>query len=196
MFNSGNWFIALMRCTIPTDIIPRYIFPIQDGINQTDINLSYNIFTFRYATAPNTYLDPATINDYQATAQFQSEILNPYPNSGAPNYLPSNNLYSYPKPPSANEGFQDVKGTYYFVYYVETLQKIFNDTLATLWQTYITAMNSLTPPVVLPPNIQPYFTYDNSSQLWSFNAESQYFSQSSYPRVELYIDPLLSLIHI
>jgi hypothetical protein len=192
--DSGDWYVSIMRCSIPSGSIPRYIFPIQNGSNN-DINLSYNIFTFRYATAPNTYLDPSLISNYRATVEFQSELINPAPNTGAPYYIPTKPYVSIPKPPSANNGQQDVSGSYYFIYNIESLVNMFNNTLANLWDLYRTAMNSQYA-ISLPANIQPYYTYDPSTRLWSFNAESVYFGQydnfgnAKYPRIEVTTDVL------
>lgn len=189
LFNdAGEWFISLMRCTIPSGIIPRYIFPIQIGDTQTDINLGYNTFTFRYATAPNVYLDPPNLSDYQQTVSFVSELLNPYPNTGAPNFYPTQPLLSIPKPPSANDGQQDVSGSYYFIYLVQSIVKMFNLTLYSLYAKYRTAMALIGKDI--PENTHPYFNYDPVTQLWTFNAESVTFGQDNYPRVEVYVDNL------
>jgi len=189
--NTGDYYIAIMRTTIPTSNIPRYIFPIQTNLvdNPTtinsDIDLSLNTFTFKYATAQGIYLPFNNISDYQLTADFQSEVINP---------LPANllNTFSTPIPPSQNNGVQDVRGFYYYVFYVETLLNTFNDTLKTLYENFrkeIFSQHS----VALFDGIYPFFTYDHATQLFSFNAENTYFNQSSYPRVELYIDGITSI---
>jgi hypothetical protein len=192
LYDSGNWYISLMRCTLPTANIPKYIFPIQVGINQTDINKAYNTFTFRYATAQGVYLDPPNLSDFQLTATFVSELLNPYPNTGAPFYSPTNSYFSIPKPPSANNGQQDVDGSYYFIYELNTLTTLYNTTLANLWATYIVAMANLG--INLPAGIQPFYTFDVQSQLYTLNAEQSFFNQQDnrgntiYPRVEVFVD--------
>jgi hypothetical protein len=194
LFNSGDLLIGLMRCTIPSGAIPRYIFPIQIGTTQTDINLSYNFFKYRYATAPNVYLDVP--DDFcKLFVQFQSELLNPTPNTGPPHYNPTLPQVSIPKPPSANNGQQDVSGQYYFIYNVESLVHMFNYTLSRLWSVYVPILFS-NHGVQLNPLLYPYYTYDPISQLWSFNAEAVTFGQydmggnASYPRVEVYVDVL------
>ena len=204
LFNSGDWFVSLMRCTIPTGNIPRYIFPIQlqtgtnlDGtpIYNNDVNLSYNTFTFRYVTGLDAnnnpiYQDPANLNEYQLTAQFQSEVFDPYP-LGYPPYL------SVPKSPAQNNGQQDINGSYYYVYNIDTLLKIFNDTLAKLWPIYINAMNSQHG-TTFPANLQPFYTYNDATRLWSFYAEKTLFCQNLNPDgtfkpyIAVFIDGLTS----
>lgn len=203
LFDSGDWMVSVMRCSIPTSIIPRYIFPIKTGATQDDYNLSYNVFTFRYATAPNVYVTPASLLDYQIIVKFQSEILNPLPVNTSPNGL------AVPNTPKDNNSLQDVTGYYYFIYYVESLVKMFNDALADLWNGYtytppMTPSNPAPTPVIvagyrsamaglgvaLPADIQPFFTYDPVSQFFTFNAESVNFNQATYPRVEVYCDTL------
>lgn len=186
--NSGDWFISLMRCTIPTSVIPRYIFPIQIGEAQTNENLSYNTFTFKYSTAPNVYMTIPLAN-CQLTVPYETELLNPYPNTGNPTYFPTVPEFSVPKPPSANGGNQDLTGQYYFVYNVMTLVSMFNNTLSTLWTTFKAYVNA-NGGVIDPTVTAPYYTYDNVSMLWSFHAESTTFGQDHYPRVELYCDNL------
>jgi len=185
--DSGDWWISLMRCSIPTSFIPRYIFPIQLGALQNNINYSYNFVTFRYATAPGVYLDPFASRQtpwqyFQSNVTFQTELFNVQPVGKYPQI-------SYPLPPSENNGQQDISGLYYYIYNIMSLVKMFNDTLATLWSVYITQMQSQFS-VTLPAGIQPFYTYDDVSMLWSFNADSILFGQDHYPRVEVYIDNL------
>ena len=192
LYNSGNCYVSLMRCTLPTANIPKYIFPIQASQTQSDINLAYNTFTFRYSTAPNVYVDPVIVSNYQLTAEFVSEVLDPKPNTGSPYYSPTHPLFSFPKPPSANNGLQDVTGVYYFIYELNTLTTLYNTTLAKLWATYITAMAGLG--VSLPAGLQPYYTFDTTTQLYTLHAEESIFNQQDnqgnqlYPRVEVFID--------
>lgn len=182
LFEAGDWFISLMRCSIPTGIIPRYIYPIQTGPLQSNINLTYNTFTFRYATAPGVYVDTVLLSNEQQTALFQSELLRPKPVNTDP-------YFAFPLPPSQNGGVQDVSGAYYFIYFVESVLKMLNDTLASLWATYIAAIFA-DHAIVLPAGYQPFFTYDSSSQLFSFNAPVSIFDLDVYPHVEVFSDDL------
>ena len=198
LFNSGDWYIGLMRTTIPSGIIPRYIFPIQLGLinaqtgqpildpsgNQVlnnNINLAYNTFTFRYYASNGSQVI-LPLNKCQQTCIFNSEILNPYDQGQNP-------YYSLPKSPAQNNGQQDATGAYYFVYNVITLLEMFNTTLKSLWFTFVDALNNLGH--VLPIDGYPFFTYDEKSLLWSLNLRNDLFNQlGNYPRVELYSDDL------
>lgn len=199
LFDSGEWYLSLMRTCIPSGNIPRYIFPIETGPTQSNINLGHNVFSFRYVTGINTatnaytFQDLPNINDYSLNVNFVSEIINPSP-------VGTNSDYSLPYPPSQYplgpqpKGQQDLSGAYYYIYSIQSLVSMFNNTLATLWVTYITAWNITYPQNPLPANIAPYFNYDEATQLWSFNAEITHFIQtqgtSFTPFVAVFCDNL------
>lgn len=183
LFNSGDWYLSLMRTSIPSGNIPRYLFPIKTGSTQGNINLAYNFFAFRYVTGVDvngnyTFTDLPNINDYTLNVSFVSELINPYPKG-------TNKSFALPYPPNeypleslAPKGQQDLSGQYYWIYNIESIVNMFNTTLRILWVTYITAWNSAFPSNQFPTHIQPYYTYDNVSGLWSFNAESIRFNQT------------------
>lgn len=183
IINSGDWYLGVERVTIPSSSIPLYIFPIQLGSLQNDINLSYNVFTFKYYVGNLLIVLP--LNACQLYCEYESEEFNLLP-AGTTKYR------SYPKSPQNNGGQQDLSNFYYYVYYVKTLVKIFNHTLATLWVTFTNAVNALYPNA-LPTNVQPIFEYDEISQLWAISAPSLYFDPKLPTRVELYMDALTAL---
>lgn len=170
--NTSDYYVSVMRCTIPTAVIPRMIMPVVIG--QADINLMYNYFVFLYRDATGT-----PIYGYSQQCLFQPEIYNPSP-------IAKTSDISDPLPPLLK---QDTSNSYYYVYYVDTLLKIFNTTLAQAYNTFRT--NIALPPynITLPAGEVPFYTYDNSTQLFSFNAPQSY-AQSAYPRVEVYTDGL------
>ena len=191
LLNSEKYWIAINRATIPTGGIPRYIFPIKQ--NQSDINLAYNCFTFRYCTGLDInnnpiYIDTTLLSQQQKNVSFVSEIINPFPYAIG-TYIPTNKLSNLPKPPTSNNGLQDVSGSYYFIYNVESLVSMFNNTISLLWTTYISAMQSQYS-ITLSSTDFPFYVYDNDTQLWSFYAPSSVFSQNVYPRVEMFVDEL------
>lgn len=202
LFNSGEWFVGLMRTTIPTGIIPRYIYPIQLGLINpltgqpiidpntgvqalnNDINLTYNTFTFKYYDQNgNLYILP-NISTYQQTAIFESEILNPYP-------VGINPYFSLPLSPAQNNGQQDVGGSYYFVYNVITLLKLYNDTIKSLWVKFVNALNAQSGGTInLPLDAYPYYTYDEQTFFWNLNFRENIFNQDVFPQVQMFSDDL------
>jgi hypothetical protein len=180
--NSGEYNISVMRCTIPTTSIPRLVVPIQ--LNQADINLMYNVFTFAYRDATNTI-----IYAYSLNCQFVSEVLNPAPVGTSP--------FAYPLPPLPNpltgEIKQDLRGYYYDVYFVDTILNIFNKCLYDAYQTFRTNLSAAPYSVNIPSNTFPFYSYDESTHFFAFNAPKSLYNNgvdTNLPRVEVYTDAL------
>jgi len=169
---SSEFFISIMRATIPTLTIPRLLAPVIIG--QTNINLMYNVFTLAYRDNTGAIIYAESLN-----CIFQSEILNPTP--------VSTGVFAYPKKPEIE---QDLTGYYYYVYYVDTILKIFNTCLKNLYASFVSNIANAPYSISLPPDIEPFITYDNNSQLFSLNAESINFNQNTNPHIEIYADHL------
>ena len=169
-----NWSVAVMRCTLPTISVPRLIMPVVIG--QPNINKCYNVFSMAYYDVTNTLQSVKSLN-----VNFVSEILNPTP--------VSTGMFSYPYAPTVR---QDTESEYYFIYYVESILKMFNDTLYQVYQLLVIDMATKAPPVVLDPLLYPFLTYDDKSQLFSMNCPSisgvNSFRTDLNPSINIYID--------
>ena len=193
LFNSGDWFIGLMRCSIPTCLIPKYIYPVQ--LNQPNINATYNYITFKYAISQTVNPDGSTITNYlnvsnnQVNVLFESELYNPIS-------ITNNNFIALPTPPIVS---QDIRGSYYYIWDTQTIVKMFNDAINSIYSDFITNLNTASGKN-FPADAIPFFTFDNNTQFWSFNAPSYYVdagdvvvnmynqSNNQFPRIEVFVD--------
>ena len=125
-----EYYISIAMTTIPTSDIPLWIAPIVSGIDEEDINKLINNFTFTY-NAP----DGSVLLQKNQHVQFQSQILNPSE--------VGQNSFSYPKTPKKNNGAQDTSTRYYWVYDIELILKMFNESLTNLWIDFISDVNSI-----------------------------------------------------
>lgn len=173
--NTSNYSLGILRCCIPTiGSIPRLIFPVQIG--QIDYDKTYNKFTLIYYDATNAVKASVSRN-----VMFKSEIINPTPATTGP--------YSYPLAPISK---QDVSGYYYFIYHVESVVKMFNDTLYAAYQDLVTACAALAPPIVLDPLLFPFITYTEETQLFSMcapaNTGVNNFRTDLLPGINIFMD--------
>jgi hypothetical protein len=165
--NPEQYYLSLNRALINTSLCPIYIFPIKNGIAQTDINLSPFSITFEYYTNANTLL-----YSYTRAIYFQSQLLD-----------------QVPLPPSQNNGLQDFTNAplYYFVYDVAWMLKIFNDNIYYIYQYFVNQLQTVHG-VTIPVASRPFYTFDYSTRLFSLNFDKTYFNQSVYPQVLMYQD--------
>ena len=170
--NSSNWSVAVMRTTLPTISVPRLIMPVVIG--QPDINKCYNVFSMAYYDISNNLKSVKSQN-----VNFVSELLNPTPITTG--------MFSYPYAPITQ---QDTTSEYYYIYYVESIIKMFNDTLYNVYQLLV--IDLLTQGIVLDPLLFPFLTYDNKSQLFSINCPSNTgvnnYRTDLNPSINIYID--------
>lgn len=172
--NTSNYSLGILRCQIPTISIPRLIMPVVIG--QPDINKMYNTITMIYRDNANVIKANVSQN-----VVFKSEILNPTP--------ATTGMFAYPVAPIDR---QDVSGEYYNIYFVDSVIKMFNDCLYSVYQNIVTAMAVAVPPVVLDPLLFPFITYNNDTQLFSINCPNNTginnFRSDLLPCIEIYTD--------
>jgi hypothetical protein len=163
----SQYYLSLQRALINTASVPSYIFPIQNGITQTDINLSPFKIRFEY---------------YNNLTQFIYGLTEPI-------IFQSQAIDQLPKPPSQNNGQQDLSNFYYYIYDISWMLKIFNDSIRDTFQTF--CANLLAGHgVTIDPDLYPFYTYDFSARLFSLNFSVSIYDQDTYPQVSFYMDNL------
>lgn len=165
--NPDQYYLSLNRALINTSLCPMYIFPIKNGIGQTDINLSPFTITFEYYTNANTLL-----YSYTRSIYYQSQVLD-----------------NVPLPPSQNSGLQDFINAplYYYIYDVSWMLKIVNDNIDYIYTYFVSQLSSLHG-VSIDPTTKPFYTFDYSTRLFSLNFVKNYFDQNNYPQILMYQD--------
>jgi hypothetical protein len=161
-----NYYISLNRASISTLGVPMYIFPIKNGITQTNIDLSP--FTMKFQ-----YYDASKVMKYELedSVLYISEILD-----------------STPLPPSQNNGFQDFVNSpfYYFQYDIYSMLNIFNTNIKRIYEQFCT--NLIPFGAVLDATLHPYYTWDSNSKVFSLNFPADPFDQDVYPQVNFLQD--------
>ena len=163
----SQYYLSLQRALINTASVPSYIFPIQNGITQTNINLSPFKIRFEY---------------YNNLTQFIYGLTEPI-------IFQSQAIDQLPKPPSQNSGQQDLSNFYYYIYDISWMLKIFNDSIRDTFQTFcanLLAGHGIT----INPDLHPFYTYDFSARLFSLNFPVSIYDQDTYPQVSFYMDNL------
>jgi hypothetical protein len=185
--NSKEYYVSIARTTIPTNDIPLWIASIEDGILQNDINKLINNFTMSYNDPSGNPLITKRMN-----VNFISQIMNPSP--------VGQNSFSYPYPPSQNQGNQDTSTRYYWVYDIELVLQMFNRTLRNLYIEVAGGANSLYGET-FNLSYYPYISFDNNNRCFSINivgedsSNNNYFNQTGFygnPKLSLYQDQLTS----
>src|ERR1700679_3295737 len=74
ILDPSQYYISLNRVNLYTESIPRYIFPIQNGSTQTNINLSPFVIKFEYYDITNTL-----IYSFQDFVIYHSQVLDAVP---------------------------------------------------------------------------------------------------------------------
>lgn len=165
-----NYYVAITRATIPTNVIPLWICPVQIG--QPDINLTPYIITF-------TYRDPAgnVLVNTPLYVQFISEVLKPNPQGI--------DEWSYPMPPVVS---QDISGFYYYVYDIETILNMFNNTLKSCYQAFVAQVLATTGDIL--SDNYPVLIIRKADNKFILNIPKLAFDQSitGVNRAELYFD--------
>lgn len=114
--NPQDYYLTVARATIPMSCVPLLYIYIQEGIAQSDPDLTNWSFCFRYS----------------GTDFFEDVI-----------YVPNNNI-TVPNAPSANGGFQ-VLSEYYNVYNYQTVVDMLNTALTASFTAMKTAYPAITP---------------------------------------------------
>lgn len=177
---SSDYYIAIARTTVPTAGIPRIIVPIQTGLSQTDQNKCIYTIVFKYETAPNVYNEALTVS---LPVTFISEFTG-----------------ITVLPPSQNGGNQDLSNDYYWIYDIEQILLMFNNTLQRAFATFCSQVG-----LTYNPAYFPYITFDPFDRSFSINMTASvttgagtmtYFDQNTpppngtFPRIALWMDGL------
>jgi hypothetical protein len=161
------YYLSLNRALISTSSVPAFIFPIVNGLSQTDPDLSPFKIRFEYYASAGTLLYGLTENII-----FQSQVLD-----------------KVPKAPSQNDGRQDfttVQG-YYYVYDIAWMLKIFNDSIRDIFGTFCTNLINLG--VNLNPDLFPFYTWNQSIKRFSLNFPvTKWDQEGPYPQISFYQD--------
>ena len=164
--DASQYYMSLNRANISTASIPIFIFPIKNGITQSDINLSPFIIRFTY---------------------FQNNVIL-YTYTDNVLYIPSNDIGHLPSAPSDNGGYQDLSNNYaseyYYIYSISWMLYIFNDNIKRIFSDFVFNLATNTG-VNIPNTSFPFYTFDYNTRLFSLNFEKQYFDQDLVNRVEL-----------
>jgi hypothetical protein len=168
ILDPSQYYISLNRVNLFLGSLPRYIFPIQNGIAQGNMNLSPFVIKFSYFDALNVL-----VYSYEDYVIYQSQVLD-----------------STPLAPSANNGFQDFVNVplYYYLYDVSQMTKIFNDNIQRIWAQFVA--NIAGPPfnVALGAALYPFYTFNTATEFYTFNAPVSLFDQNVLPHVNMYQD--------
>jgi len=121
--NGADYYLSIIRFSIPTNTIPLMIFPIQEGTNN-DINLGTFSFTLTFMG-----------NSLQEYLIFFPVVSN----------------VPLPKSPANNNGKQDLTTTYYYVFDPSQLVTIMNNALASLFANFIIMFGPFPVGVTQPP---------------------------------------------
>lgn len=163
------YYLSLNRALINTSSIPAFICPIINGISQSNADLTPFKIRFEYYANATTMLYGLTENII-----FQSQVLG-----------------QVPKAPSQNEGKQDfvTVPSYYYVYDIAWMLKIFNDSIKNTFATFCTALLGLG--VNLNPDLFPFYTWNQSIKRFSLNFPTTKWDQEGgYPQISFYQDNL------
>lgn len=164
----SQYYLSLSRCNLSTNTIPKFIFPIQNGIGQPSSDLSPYALGFAYYDAGGV-----KIYEFYEHVFFISEVLD-----------------ETPLPPIDNNGYQDFVNvpTYYFVYNTSQMLTIFNTAIATTYATFVTELNNRFS-IVIDATLVPFYTYNYSTNLFALNFPISLYDQSVFPRVQMGQDP-------
>lgn len=117
--NPEDWYLSIIRFTVPGSQIPIMIVPIQSGSGQTDPNLTTMSVTLTYSTF-----------NYQ---QFLE-------------YVPTNTTISTPAPPSSNPpSYRQTQSPYYYIYVYQEFVNLINTAFNQAFTTLKTANPGITP---------------------------------------------------
>jgi len=162
----SQYYLSLNRALLNTSLIPMYIFPIQNGKTQTDINLSPFKIRFEYYNSSGLLIYGLT-----SPIIYKSQVLD-----------------KNPFPPSQNNGLQDFINSplYYYVYDIDWILNIFNTNIKSVFATFCT--NLLSSGVTVNNTQFPFYTYSSSTRLFSLNFPISLYDQNALPQISFYMD--------
>jgi hypothetical protein len=179
--NQSEYYVTVARATIPTSGIPRLIVPIQQGLLQNDKNKCIYTVKFRLCTGRNNgqfVFNP--IYDQELAVSFISQY---------------SFLFDQVKAPSNNDGKQDLRNSYYYIFDVEMILLMFNNTIKTLFATFCSqvglAYNPLYYPQILWNSINRCFECIFPASVNGVSYFDQY-SATPYPFIVFQLDALSS----
>lgn len=178
VMNASQWYMSIIRSTIPTNYVPLLIVPIVNGLTQTDLNKTLYTITFQYVDGAGVNVGlPQTTH-----VEFIPETSNTSP--------VGTGLYAYPKPPSENQGKQDTTNYYYWVWSQFQFQFFYQKSLIKAWQDFCVYLVGLG--ISISVDWYPVLTYDINSQIWSLNYPAKIFEQRGigFERVDMFVDAL------
>jgi hypothetical protein len=164
------YYLSLNRALLNTSSIPMYIFPILNGLTQTDPNLSPFNIRFEYYNNSGLFIYGLT-----SPIIFKSQILD-----------------TVPKPPSQNGGLQDFDKSpfYYYVYSVQWMLNIFNSNIETIYAQFAADLLSMFG-ITIDATAFPFYTYNFSTRLFSLNLPV-IFDNYVFPNISFYMDSVSS----
>jgi hypothetical protein len=179
--NQKDYYVSVVRASIPTSSIPRLIVPIETGITQTDKNKTLYKVRIKLCTGvnPNGTL---IFNEAFTTSNnvtFVSQL--PFEGDKTP-------------PPSQNNGSQFLDNDYYYVYDVEALLKMFNDTLNTTFTQFCAQVGL---PQPYNAAYAPHILWNSNNRLFELKTVADvagltYFDDSIFPNLVFQCDLLSS----
>ncbi len=160
----SQYYLTLSRCNLSTNTIPKFIFPIQNGIGQPFVNLSPYAVGFVYYDALGV-----KIYEYYDVINYVSEVLD-----------------DMPFPPSQNNGYQDFVNipTYYYVYSIAQMLYIFNLSISGVFASFANGLQN-DHGVIIDRTLYPFYTYDDSTKLFALNFPKSLFDPSVFPRITM-----------
>jgi len=180
--NQKEYYVSVARANIPTSSIPMIIVPIETNLGfdasnnpipQPNKDLTIYKIRFRYQTEFGAFTIPF---DLEKTVIFQSQFKNLTVN-----------------PPSLNNNKQDFSNSYYYVYDIEQMILMFNDTLKSAFLEFCSQPDIPT----FNPDFFPYITFDYSTRIFSINMTANYyngattinyFDEKVFPNISLQFD--------
>jgi hypothetical protein len=175
--NQSQYYISIARATIPTSRIPRLIVPIQTGLLQTDKNKC--IYTFKMKLCTSVVNNQFLFDETYTTTLAVNYI------SDAPF------LFDQTLAPSNNRGNQDLSNIYYYVYDIETVILMFNNTLKQLFKTFATQIG-----LTYNPAYYPFILWNSDNRLFeivlpaSVNNNNYFAQDNGAPFIVLQLDNL------
>jgi len=162
--NPQDYFCSIVRFQVETPYLPLYLVYVQTG--QSDVNLTIYSVSLSYV--------------YNGTTYVQETYLQ---------YVPENLSVPIPAPPTT---VQDFSTEYYWGMSYQRFVTMVNVAL----QTCYTGLNNqvVTAGGSLPSANAPYFSFNNSSCLFTLNADTTGYDVNSGDYISIYADDCLGVL--
>lgn len=165
---ADEYFLSIIRFSIPGQLIPIFIFPILPFPN-TNVNGSPFFITMKFGAVTSTPQQVIYV-----------------PNGKLPGIGYNGIPFPVPPAPSASHPFQTITD-YYFVYAYQYMLDMVNTTIAQAF----TALNAAVPGGLPVGALPPYFIYDATTQLISLIAQSAFYDETLATPIQLYFNTAL-----